>query len=70
MKKFSFYLKGKYIGGLTEFDLLDPVNSIFMKHQELVHHYNVPYDYIEIKEEEYNPNEGEIRDEKSIKLYS
>ncbi len=69
MKQFYFYLKGELIGTLTDFDLLDPVNSVFMKHQELVHRYNVPYDFIEIKEEEYDPNEGEIKDEKSIKLY-
>ena len=69
MKQFSFYLKGRFIGSLTEIDLLDPVNSVFMKYQELVHRYNVPYDYIEVKEEEYNPNEGEIRYEKSVKLY-
>lgn len=69
MKQFSFYLKGKFVGSLTEIDLLDPVNSVFMKHQELVQRYHVPYDFIEIKEEEYDPNEGEIRNEKSIELY-
>lgn len=70
MKRFSFYLKEELIGSLTEFDLLDPVNSVFMKHQELVWRYKVPYNFIDIKEEEYDPNEGEIKDEKSIKLYS
>lgn len=63
MKQFSFYLKGKFIGSITEFDLLDPVNSVFMKHQELVQRYNVPYDFIEIKEEEYDPNEGQVKDD-------
>ena len=63
MKQFSFYLKGEFIGCVTELDLLDPVNSIFMKHQELVHRYHVPYDFIDIKEEEYDPNEGYIKDD-------
>ena len=68
MKQFSFYLKGKFVDRLTEIDLLDPVNSVFMKYQELAQHYKVSYNFIDVKEEEYDPNEGEIRDEKSIKL--
>lgn len=68
MKQFSFYLKGKFVDRLTEIDLLDPVNSVFMKYQELAQRYKVSYNFINVKEEEYDPNEGEIRDEKSIKL--
>ena len=68
MKQFSFYLKGKFVDRLTEIDLLDPVNSVFMKYQELAQRYKVSYNFIDVKEEEYDPNEGEIKDEKSIKL--
>lgn len=64
MKQFSFYLKGKFVDRLTEIDLLDPVNSVFMKYQELAQRYKVSYNFIDVKEEEYDPNEGEIRDEK------